>query len=523
MNNKSRYIIFALALIILATVAYFFADGLIYKSAVNYTSSIKADSESISIQIADEDFEKIQKQRQESKERGSIVNKGNTYVSAKIIYKGDTLKAEMRLKGHMLDHVKGEKWSYRVKIKKGKSLFGMNKFTLQHPGTRNYAYEWVYHKMMQRENIVALRYDYITVDLNGRGLGIYAIEEHFTQDLIENNNRPNGAILRFNPNLYWVGRITRGNEKLKFSEEYSGYNASFPEAYDRRKTLSDSVLRKSYLTAQSLLEQFKLREVKTSDIFDVKKLADFHAIIDLIGGHHSLDWSDVKYYHNPESNLLEPVAYESFSAHDAKKISASNQFLKDNNSLNFHNNIFSDTIFFKEYMNSLKRVIQEDYIKEFFNDIDEELEKKLAIIYSEFPYKDFTTDVFYKNQKKIAKMLNEVKPFHVFLQEYSSNSITLALGSNSSLPYIIKAIKCGSQLVDVENTIIYSKVSKKVLEYDVFQFSITEELASKLKKEKNLILFVQLIGDDKVKEIEIFYYPYQYAIDKANKEANSVE
>ena len=66
-------------------------------------------------------------------------------------------------------------------------------------------------------------------------------------------------------------------------------------------------------------------------------------------------------------------------------------------------------------------------------------------------------------------------------------------------------------------------MSKKVLEYDVFQFSITEELASKLKKEKNLILFVQLIGDDKVKEIEIFYYPYQYAIDKANKEANSVE
>ena len=51
MSNKTRYIVFFFAATVLAIAAYFFADGLVYKSAVNYAHSFKADSEFISIQI----------------------------------------------------------------------------------------------------------------------------------------------------------------------------------------------------------------------------------------------------------------------------------------------------------------------------------------------------------------------------------------------------------------------------------------------------------------------------------------
>lgn len=516
MPKKTRYIVFILALAILAIAAYFIEDGLIYKSAVNYAQSLKADSELISIQIDENDFQKIEKHRQESIERGSIVNDGDNYVPAKIIYKEDTLKAEMRLKGHMLDHVKGEKWSYRVKVKKKGKLFGMRKFTLQHPGTRNYAYEWLYHQMMKKEGIIALRYDYVTVELNGKNLGVYALEEHFTQDLVDNNNRPSGAILRFNPTLYWQGRIIRDKEKLRFTEEFSGYNGSFPEAYDRKATFSDSVLRISYLTAQSILEQFKMKELKTSEVFDVEKLATFHAIIDLIGGHHSLDWSDVKYYHNSQTNKLEPIAYESFSAHPIKKISASHQFRLDeeNTGLNFHANLFSDSVFFNAYISELKRVSEQNFLDEFLSSVDNELQKKLAIIYSEFPYKDFTPDVLYSNQRKIKAFLNEKKPFHVFLQDHSNDSIEIAVGSNSGLPYKLKAIRCGSESVRLNDTIVYAKAPKKVIDYKLFAFTSSKTLENKIKKGKNISLTIQLLGDNSIREIEIFDYPYQRAIDK---------
>ena len=47
--------------------------------------------------------------------------------------------------------------------------------------------------------------------------------------------------------------------------------------------------------AANRLERFRRGDLITSEVFDVGKMAKFHAIIDLVGGHHSLDWSDVKF------------------------------------------------------------------------------------------------------------------------------------------------------------------------------------------------------------------------------------
>ena len=61
--------------------------------------------------------------------------------------------------------------------------------------------EWLKHKTAKREGVSALRYEYLNVTLNGKDLGIYAIEEHFEKRLIEDNNRREGPIVSFSEDV----------------------------------------------------------------------------------------------------------------------------------------------------------------------------------------------------------------------------------------------------------------------------------------------------------------------------------
>ena len=123
MRKKTIYISIIVVVILLCIASLMFRDGLVFTSAKNYASSIGVNPEKIELIIKSKHFDEIKKQREEAFKVGSIVNDGNRYVPAKIIYKGDTLKVELRLKGHMLDHLQGDKWSYRVKVKNGKTFY----------------------------------------------------------------------------------------------------------------------------------------------------------------------------------------------------------------------------------------------------------------------------------------------------------------------------------------------------------------------------------------------------------------
>jgi hypothetical protein len=101
-----------------------------------------------------------------------------------------------------MDHLQDKKWSFRVKTKKGDAFMGMKRFSLQHPGTRNYVHEWIYHRMMEEEGIMSLRYFFLNVRVNNEDWGIYALEEHFTEEMVENNARMKGPVVRYNRNRF---------------------------------------------------------------------------------------------------------------------------------------------------------------------------------------------------------------------------------------------------------------------------------------------------------------------------------
>nr|WP_146239157.1 CotH kinase family protein [Putridiphycobacter roseus] len=470
----------------------------------NKDLSKKVSAKVLNIEIDKGDWEFIKTKRQIALDRGIQINEGDKYVPCALDVAGEKVSGEIRLKGHMTDHLMSDKWSFRIKAKD--SIMGMYRFSIQHPGTRNYVYEWIYHQLLKSEGVIYLIYDFIDVNINGNNLGIYAMEEHFGQHVLERNNRQKGAILRWNPTLYWDWRIDELQGNF-IDEQYSHFSSSYAEPYDKGTVKKDSFLLNNYQIGASLLESFRRGEKITSEVFDVEKMARFHVIIDLVGGYHSLDWSDVKFYYNGLTERIEPVGYESFSIRPTTKIAGQrvpNNFEKLK--FNYHDQLFSDPIFFESYIKNLERIVSEAYLNAFFKAIQPELDEKMGLIAKEWAYRKVSFEGYYENVRLIRNNISIPKPFHAFLKEAGEDSLEISLTPVSDFPIQIIGIKRKNKFIALDSVInIPAKARNTYTHY----FNYT--LKKSFKKATNLFLVAKIPGSSFPFEVELNEFPsYKY-------------
>jgi len=331
---RSRKAIIGAAVLALVAGTAWFADrqlkhrdhpGLvtfIKQLARNYPASFNMEPVELVLNVKDEDLAELQRVVEEARERGVILPEGRDYVPAEITGPEGTFKAKVRIKGKMTDHVKGSKWSFRVVAKKDGGFLGMQRFSLQHPGTRNYLCDWFFHRLSAGEGMTALRYGFIRLSFNGEDLGVYAYEEHFGPELLAHNGRVKGPVFRFDPSLFWVHRLNE-MRKVKYDEAFAAYQAASLDAFGTGDLEKDSLARVQFGEACGLIDGFRRGQLRASEVFNVELLARRHALLDLVGGHHSMDWSDVKFYYDPLLKRIEPVACESFSAFPIRSLAGS--------------------------------------------------------------------------------------------------------------------------------------------------------------------------------------------------------
>lgn len=322
----------------------------------------------LQIDIKHENYQRLAYQRANALSLGKLFQTEESFVSAEIRLKEKPLKAKLRLKGDNIDHLWGEKWSFRVVLKGDARIFGMKQFSLQHPERRNYLYEWLYHQFLKSEDVLSLRYHFVNVSVNGRDLGIYALEEHFDKLLVEHHQRREGPILRFTENLMW-------QENLQWTHPfpdadvttYGSYLSSDVDVFKTRAVMADSTQRTLFLAASGLLESFRAGRITASAIFDVQKMADYLAISDLLSAEHGTRWPNVRFYYNPITALLEPIGFdgmpgtlllETFASRYGPYLGAKTQprsrIHYDNDS--YFISLLSDERMFEGYLSSLKKV-----------------------------------------------------------------------------------------------------------------------------------------------------------------------
>ena len=296
---------------------------------------------SININIDFESLEKIKAIRAAMLGR-SFMGEIEGYQKASIQHKDKSIPVKIRLKGGRTEHISDpKKWSFRVKTRKGKSLFGMKVFSLQHPKTRGHHREAIFHNFARQQGLIALQYMFVDVSINGENIGMMAAEEVPAKEMLEREGYKEGLLYQLDDinvrRMYHsvVDHIIREQPEKKGIVEnavtstlYTGHYSRLYRLYYNslnarikeitRKKKSDFYQRQRPV-AVGLLKGLLEGRIKPSLVFDAEKMGQYFAFLGLWGDSHSASFRNARYYFNPFTYKFEPVVFDS-NAYNSNRI-----------------------------------------------------------------------------------------------------------------------------------------------------------------------------------------------------------
>ncbi|MEK6675432.1 MAG: CotH kinase family protein [Planctomycetota bacterium] len=468
---------------------------------LNKLKSTSAQPKRLVIDMKWDAYQKLSYQREQALQSSMLLAQSDDFVPAKITVDDRTVDVKMRLKGDNVDHLRGEKWSFRVSAKGDQTVWGMKQFSLHHPRARNWLFEWLGHRIMRREGVIGLRYEFVDMILNGKSLGIYAVEEHFEKHLVENNERREGPIVRFGESAMWaeINEQTRPFQGAMTSGS-GDYFAAETDGFGTKSAQADPAAHALYLKAVHLLDLFRRRQLSTSQAFDTTKLATYFALIDMLGGEHGARWHNIRFYYNPVSSLLEPIAFDLNAGRSIRALSLFAWNASTHASPfpsrydEFRRTLFDDKDFRLKYLAELDRVSDPPFLVETLKELDSDTQAALAILYTEFPYYEFSPQAWQKNQQYIKSMLHPIKGVHAYHVDSATEHIFLQIGNTQYLPLEIVGLEMAGKglLKPTSSTTLEPRSLDKLVHYLTVAFVTSSSMVD--VKASELTILYRVIG-----------------------------
>jgi len=455
-------------------------------TGLSYQKLPNLNEDTVILEIRKKEFQQLSEKREEALKIGALFSSSEDYVPINLTHNGKIIKAKARLKGDYLDHLKGDQWSFRVEILDKNTFFGMKTFSLQTPERRGGNYEWIFHKLLAEEDLPSLRYIFINLTLNNKGLGTYVIEEHFDKLLIENNNRVEGPIIKINEDLGWyhcVQNIDRSMCSSRvFIEDF--------DAFKLNSILKDYDKYNDFLIGRQLLESLREGKLKANQVFDIDKLSKFMAILDLTGSWHAFVFNNMRFYYNPITSLLEPIGYD---AHSGFATTTLTYHLRNTGYPTMF--LINDIELIERYISELERVSKKEYLDNFLNKIPEEI--------------SFSEKVLYNNQEFIKNMLNPIGSIQAYAHNFSNGLLTLDIGNIQKLPIQILSLNYdGVEISKNENVseVLMDYELENLVEYKKFYFRMPKGFEYNNQNVRKLTVNFKTLGTNTIRNETV--HPY---------------
>ena len=263
-----------------------------------------------------ENMRQIYSKREEALKRGVLIQGVDDFVSGRAHTEQGSVPIKLRLKGDWTDHLVGRKWSFRIHVRDGQQLFGMRRFSIQAPRTRGYQSEILFFETLAGYGVMSPRHSFVDVILNGEPVGLMALEEFFGKELLEHHRRRDGVIVRFDESMVWAAHDSPMEEGTGWKGSFDSFKNAPIKAFGSSRIAESKELTAQYRIAVGLLRGFVDGHLKTSEVFDPETMGRFIAVSDLFGSKHAVAWHNLRFYLDPVSLRLEPIAFDaSLQAH----------------------------------------------------------------------------------------------------------------------------------------------------------------------------------------------------------------
>ena len=121
-------------------------------------SAFSDDKDKLIIDLKHKNYQKILESRNKSiKQKKRATEANHKWVPAKMKFRDKSYKIKIKLKGVHKEHWSHpNKWSYKIKLENANYIDGINRFSIQQPKTRDFLYEWVFMKILEKEKVLFL-------------------------------------------------------------------------------------------------------------------------------------------------------------------------------------------------------------------------------------------------------------------------------------------------------------------------------------------------------------------------------
>lgn len=450
-----------------------------------YYRRITTRPERLFIEVSPRDYQRLMYWRVQALKKGFVAEECKKYINAIVRWNNKPpVNARLRLKGEVACfHMPEPKWSMRIVLDGENTIMGMNRFSLQHPQRRSYLRSYIFHKLLSLEGVMSINFDLVHATINGVDKGIYNLEEVVGPAMIKRSNQKEGVFVRFD-------EVPHMTERIEFPQgSANAYFGAAIRSYGMRYILGNLNLKKQYTRAVNLLNGFRQGDLKTHEVFDVKIMARWLAIGDVLGCWHGFSWGNLRFYYNPVLDRLQPIGWdginENFYATPHNPVGITRIFRLDDEYMDpesvFWKELFSDMELLDEYIKAIDRVTEPSYLDQQLHKITNELKQYISVLQCDYPQFTLEEDIkdIKANQGYIRRVyLYPYKTFHTYFESYKDRVLTLGFANRKPIPVKILGVYYQGENIEFlpigKSPLLVGKPPSKPSVYQKFQFLVPD-------------------------------------------------
>jgi hypothetical protein len=369
--------------------------------------SAQSELPALTIDMAFAEYDRILGQREEALASGVVLTGAADFVPAQIRYEDQVVPVQMRLQQGLAVHLgEDEKWNFDVRSDVGQFLAGMQRFYLIDPADNNWLNEWTFAQALRREGVMAGRYQFVRLFLNGEDWGIYALQEGFDPQLLAFNNRLEGVIVEFDATPLWQSiAYYGGDHQAATVDPIANLTVNDFQFFEVDTFRDATIAADPELTAQKnqaigLLRGLQSGDLAASEIFDVEKYGRFLALADLWGATEGTSPLNLRYYFNPQSSRLEPIGFNANPLSSPQRLSLSASYF--------------DPAIQVAYAQAAARISRPEYLADLKEALLPQMETRQQVLSSEVDTSS-PWEMLAERQDGMRRSLSPLQPVFVYL------------------------------------------------------------------------------------------------------------
>lgn len=394
----------------------------------------------LTVDMRFEDYDRLLKQREAALDTGVYIPRNADFVTATIQVRGlpygvadgaasQIVPVKVRFIEGTSEHLKtGGKWGFEVRTRQDRRLWGMQRFQMRDPAENNWINEWLFARALAREGLLAARYHFVHLIFNGEDRGVYAVQEGLAEDLPCAQGREAGVIVEFDTDVLWASIAHFGSAQDAYFDPVANLSVDDFQLFEVNAFRDAAIERDPALTAQrdaalGLLRALQTGALPASEVFDVEQYGRFLALADLWGATQGTMLTNLRYYYDPATKLLEPVGFNANALGDAARIDLSATY--------------NDARLQIAYAREAERVSQPDYLAAMRTDLDLAFRNVQAVLGRDGVDLEPPWAQLGERQAAIRRSLNPVQPVFAFLGDprlAMSDTLAVAVGNVANVP-----------------------------------------------------------------------------------------